>query len=199
MWTAVEDLCYRSYVWETVDIVVLLDCCYAGKVRRGYPGKSVAIIAGCQPGQSAPQSTEGVTFTSHFLRECRNFIQTNSFISFDDVFKTVLRNSPRNQTPALRHLKGGSICHSLMLDSQGKSVPASQPFRMVLLSIHLEGGDKDVAEILTLLSVRSLARYKFDFDMGRHIFGDFAHVAVQCRLFAAVRRHQNTRRRCRRA
>lgn len=165
LWTVVEDLCYWPVHWKTVDIVVLLDCCDAGESHRGSLGKSVTVISGCQPGQSALKSTQGITFTRRFLGECRNFIRTNNFISFDDVFKTVLRNAPRNRTPAIQHRKGGSICYGLKLKNKANSVPASQPLGMVLLSIHLEDQDKDVAEILNLLSsFRSLARYKFEFE-----------------------------------
>ncbi|KAK9372755.1 uncharacterized protein V1513DRAFT_451435 [Lipomyces chichibuensis] len=134
---------------QNVDVLAVLDCCYAGSSVRAGGNRSDQLLAACDDGSTVRSRNGGVTFTQHFRRAAYTLQNAgNILVSVESLFGELQRSKPPTAPDALHKIIGSARPLVLPLKHRpGSSLGHSESCgneTTVLFKISLAGGPSDV-------------------------------------------------------
>ncbi|KAK9329149.1 hypothetical protein V1520DRAFT_392535 [Lipomyces starkeyi] len=134
---------------QNVDVLAVLDCCYAGSAVRAGGNRSVQLLAACDDGSTVRSRKDGVTFTQR-LRRAAYALQNAGkvLVSVETLYGELQRSKPPTAPDTVHKIIGSARPLVLPLkhrspSSLGHSVPCGNE-TTVLFKFSLAGGPNDV-------------------------------------------------------
>ncbi|KAJ8098697.1 hypothetical protein POJ06DRAFT_296511 [Lipomyces tetrasporus] len=174
LWSMIHDVILASTddSIQNLDVLAVLDCCYAGSAVRAGGKRSVQLLASCDERRTVRSRKDGVTFTQR-IRNAAFALKNagNLSVSVESLFGELQRSKPRKAADAAHKIIGNArpLVLALKLPSSsppGQAVSSSSPGEVesssnetnVLFKISLSGGPTDMilGEFLQLVKRISL-------------------------------------------
>ncbi|KAK9244019.1 hypothetical protein V1506DRAFT_561530 [Lipomyces tetrasporus] len=142
---------------QNLDVLAVLDCCYAGSAVRAGANRSVQLLAGCDERHTVRPRQDGVTFTQRFRQAAWALKRAGNFsVSVESLFGELQRVKPPkapeavhriigNARPLVLALKRRSSSREVISSSNESSSPPGEVISSsnqtnVLFKISLAGG-----------------------------------------------------------
>ncbi|KAK9320024.1 hypothetical protein V1517DRAFT_369444 [Lipomyces orientalis] len=99
----------RDDSMQYLDVLALLDCCYAGSAVRIGGNRSVQLLASCDDRHTVRSRTDGVSFTQRF-RQAAYALKKNGnlFVSVESLFGELQRLKPPRAPDAVHKIIGNA-------------------------------------------------------------------------------------------
>ncbi|KAK9483552.1 hypothetical protein V1527DRAFT_472748 [Lipomyces starkeyi] len=146
-WSTIHEFCLTSTAdfMQNLDVLALLDCCYAGSAVRAGGSRSVQLLAACDGRSTVRSRKDGVTFIPRFRRAAYTLHNAgNLSVTVESLFGE-LQRSKTSTTPDAVHKIIGNARPLVLPFKQGTSSTLRQSLSSsvetnVLFKISLAGG-----------------------------------------------------------
>jgi hypothetical protein len=150
---------------ERVDVLGILDCCFAGAATRQQISRTTQILAACGSDEAAKARSGRISFTQRLYRAVQHFKAQASTMTTADLFQEIQRLKPKAAPRAVLKTLGGT--QPIRLDFEG-AVSSATPSRIpihardiheehVLVKLTLHGERRHFPEAFTN-AIRDLPR-----------------------------------------
>ncbi|KAK9427225.1 hypothetical protein V1505DRAFT_57661 [Lipomyces doorenjongii] len=139
----------RDDSMQNLDVLAVLDCCYAGSAVRAGGNRSVQLLASCDDRHTVRSRADGVSFTQRFRRAAYALKKEgNLFVSVEHLYGELQRLKPPGAPDAVHKIIGNARPLVLSVNRRPSSNlecpnPSSNETN-VLFKISLTGGPCDV-------------------------------------------------------
>ncbi|KAK9368066.1 hypothetical protein V1509DRAFT_624162 [Lipomyces kononenkoae] len=150
-WSDIHDSFLEStydYI-QNLDVLAVLDCCYAGSAIRAGGNRSVQLLAACDERSTVRSRTDGVSFVQRFRQAAYGLKNAgNLFVNIESLFGELQRLKPPNAPDAVHKIIGNARPLVLPLKHRSSGTPgqlmSSSNETSVLFKISLTGGPTDM-------------------------------------------------------
>ncbi|KAK9489772.1 hypothetical protein V1508DRAFT_442382 [Lipomyces doorenjongii] len=146
-WSTIHEFCLTSTddFMQNLDVLAILDCCYAGSAVRAGGGRSVQLLAACDGRSTVRSRKDGVTFIQRFRRAAYALRNVgNLSVNVETLFCELQRSKTATTQDAVHKIIGNARPLVLPLKQGSSSIPRQSLYSnietSVLFKISLAGG-----------------------------------------------------------